>query len=115
MDRTRDLNRAGRVQQGSRHFLFRDGRNRGGSQIVIRIGPFAYCLATSSQVFTGAVPFNKTPSSAATLAIMNGGRPPRPAHPALTEKLWKLILRCWDQDPHLRPAVSGVLKVLGVP
>ena len=44
---------------------------------------------------------------------MSGKRPSRPIHPALTEQLWTSIQRCWDQDPHLRPEVSDVLKVLG--
>ena len=46
------------------------------------------------------------------LAIMRGERPPRPTHPALTDELWVLTQRCWNQDPHLRPEISKVLKVL---
>lgn len=45
--------------------------------------------------------------------IVNGERPPRPAHSTLTDELWSLIQRCWNQDPHLRPEVSEVVKVLG--
>ena len=43
---------------------------------------------------------------------MSGKRPSRPTHPALANPLWALIQRCWDQDPHLRPEVSEVLRVL---
>jgi len=75
-------------------------------------GPFAHCHSISSQVFTGAVPFNRNPPQAATLAIMAGERPPRPAHPQLTNRLWTLMQRCWNQDPLLRPEVSEVFKVL---
>lgn len=67
------------------------------------------------EVFTGAAPFNIHPSVAATLVIMQGQRPPRPDHPGLTEKLWKLMQRCWDQEPQLRPEMSEVLEVLQQP
>jgi hypothetical protein len=66
----------------------------------------------SMQVFTGAVPFSNGPSVMAMLAITQGKRPPRPTHPTFTENLWTLMQRCWDQDPHLRPEVSEVLRVL---
>ena len=66
----------------------------------------------SPQIYTGAVPFKNFPPPAATLAIMNGHRPPRPTHPTLTDQLWTLTQRCWDQKPHLRPEISKVLKLL---
>ena len=46
------------------------------------------------------------------LAIMRGERPQRPIHSALTNELWALTQRCWNQDPHLRPEIPKVLKVL---
>ncbi|KAF9643889.1 kinase-like protein [Thelephora ganbajun] len=64
------------------------------------------------EVFTGAVPFSDSPSFMAVLALMQGKRPPRPTHPAVTEDLWKLIQRCWDHDPRPRPAISEVLRIL---
>ena len=70
-----------------------------------------YCHLTS-QVFTGAVPFNGGLPAGAMLAIMGGKRPSRPTHQNFTDELWTLMQRCWDQDPHLRPDVPGVLKVL---
>ena len=72
----------------------------------------AYCNHAISQAFTGAVPFNYSLPAAAVLAIMNGTRPPRPIHSDFTDELWSLMRHCWDQDPHLRPEVSEVLKVL---
>ena len=51
----------------------------------------------------------------AMLATVQGERPPRPTHPTFTENLWKLIQRCWDQDPHLRPEASEILQVLTTP
>ncbi|KAF9789481.1 kinase-like protein [Thelephora terrestris] len=66
------------------------------------------------EVFTGAVPFNRSPSAAAMVMIMKGERPPRPTHQELTNDLWKIIQQCWNQDPHLRPEVSKILSVLGI-
>jgi hypothetical protein len=74
--------------------------------------PLAYYELSLPQVFTGAVPFSSSLSPAAMLAIMDGRRPPRPTHPVLTDQLWALVQHCWDQDPHSRPEVSEVLKVL---
>ena len=39
-------------------------------------------------------------------------RPPRPKHPGVTGPLWKLIQRCWNGDPRLRPEASEVLQIL---
>ena len=75
----------------------------------------AYCRLAPPQVFTGAVPFNNSLPAAAMLAIMGGRRPSQPTHPDFTDELWKLMRRCWDQEPHLRPDVSEVLKVLHGP
>ena len=74
--------------------------------------PLTYYELSLPQVFTGAVPFSSSLSPAAMLAIMDGRRPPRPPHPALTDQLWALVQRCWDQNSHSRPEVSEVLKVL---
>jgi len=63
------------------------------------------------QAFTGAAPFDNSPPAAAAVAIMRGDRPQRPPHPTLSNKLWALMKRCWDQDPRLRPEVSEVSRV----
>ena len=72
----------------------------------------AYCRFASTQVFTGAVPFNDSRSTAASLAIIQGGRPLRPTHPAFTEELWKLMQRCWDHTPSSRPEIPEVLQIV---
>jgi hypothetical protein len=72
----------------------------------------AYCHLSLSQVFTGEVPFNGSSSPAAMLEIMRGERPPRPTHPVLTDQLWALMRRCWDQDPRLRPEVVEISPIL---
>ena len=69
-------------------------------------------LYISIKVFTGAAPFDLQPSIAATVAIMQRGRPPRPTHPTLTDELWRLMQHCWNQEPHLRLEMSEVLQVL---
>ena len=71
-----------------------------------------YCGFALIQVFTGAVPFNGMRDVAAIHEIMSGKRPPRPHNPIFTTKLWKLMQRCWDDDPHVRPGVSDVLRTL---
>ena len=44
--------------------------------------------------------------------IMKGKRPRRPPHPDLTDGVWRLMERCWDQEPRSRPQMSDVLQVL---
>ena len=75
----------------------------------------AYRRSASIQVFTGTVPFSDHSSVTAVMTIIQGGRPPRPTHPAFTEHLWTLVQHCWDHGPHSRPEVSEVLRVLLTP
>ena len=79
------------------------------------LGVLAYCCFISTQVFTGALPFGDHQIFVAVLAIMEGQRPPRPTHPKFTEDLWKLVQRCWDQDPRERPEASETLNILLTP
>ena len=65
-----------------------------------------------SQVFTGAVPFSDTVTTAVTMAIIGGKRPPRPTHRQFTHQLWTLMQLCWDQDPRSRPQIFEVLRIL---
>jgi hypothetical protein len=46
---------------------------------------------------------------------MRGERPPRPTHPALTDELWALMRRCWDQQLSPRPEMAEVLRILHTP
>jgi len=46
------------------------------------------------------------------VGILSGKRPERPTHPSLTDELWDLIQRCWDQEPQLRPGISEVVSYL---
>ena len=56
-----------------------------------------------TKAFTGATPFGDKPPHAALSAIVDGERPPRPTHLSLTDNLWGLVQRCWDQEVHRRP------------
>ena len=49
------------------------------------------------------------------MAISRGERPPRPPFPALTNGLWELMKRCWDQDSRKRPRILEVLLTLNPP
>ncbi|KAF9644226.1 kinase-like protein [Thelephora ganbajun] len=66
------------------------------------------------EVFTGAVMFSDKPILGAMSAVVQGERPPRPAHRAFTDNLWTLMQRCWDHDPSLRPQASEVLEILAM-
>ena len=66
----------------------------------------------SIQIYTGAVPFESNPTTVAIVAIMAGRRPLRPTHATLTDDLWGLTNRCWDQEPHLRPETTELLRIL---
>ena len=86
--------------------------------IAVRYGPptargvVSHCYTTSTQAFTGAVPFNNLPDATAMLAVMDGRRPPRPSHPTFTDELWALTQRCWSVDSRLRPEALDVSRVL---
>ncbi|KAF9644348.1 kinase-like protein [Thelephora ganbajun] len=64
------------------------------------------------EAFACAAPFSSSPAPAAIMAILERKRPPRLAHSAFTDKLWVLTECCWDQEPHLRPEATEVLRVL---
>ena len=64
------------------------------------------------EVFTGEVPFRANREHLVPHLILLGKRPAKPNHPTLTEDLWHLIQRCWDDDPDLRPEASEVLQIL---
>jgi serine/threonine protein kinase len=65
----------------------------------------------STKAVTGAAPFGNNPY-AAVLAIARGERPPKPTNPILTDRLWLLMQRCWDQKAHQRPSASEILASL---
>jgi len=103
----------GETYQGSGYLFFRDGYDRSTSRAVYRAcRALAYCRFVSTQVFTGAVPFDGGSAMSVMLAIAQGKRPPRPTHPSFTADLWSLMRACWDDDPHSRPTISKVVTEL---
>ena len=83
--------------------------------MTTRERPPADRIDISTKAFTGAAPFDAHASITAALAVMRGERPPRPDHPELTDSLWGLMQRCWEQEPYLRPEMSQVLQAFGSP
>lgn len=45
--------------------------------------------------------------------MLNGGRPDRPDHPELSDRMWTMIQGCWMSNPAERTALSKVIAVLG--
>ena len=70
------------------------------------------CVIVSMKAFTGAIPFHNFQDVTAILEICKGGRPPRPTDSTLSDDVWVLMRRCWDQSPQLRPEMSGVVRDL---
>lgn len=64
------------------------------------------------KIFTGAVPFGNCPLVTSVTHIIQGKRPPRSPNPILTDDLWALTQRCWDQQPQLRPQMAEILKAV---
>ena len=66
------------------------------------------------QVFTGAIPFSHLGMAYQVVMdpVLLGMRPSRPTHPALTEPLWELMQRCWDEEPLLRPEAAEISRIL---
>lgn len=72
---------------------------------------FAMLMA---EVFHGSPPLGHLPGFNAALAIIGGKRPSRPTHPAVTERLWSFMQRCWDDDYNSRPEAAEVSEFLAV-
>ena len=101
MDCARNLGRLGNIWQGRRCFLVCDGHDRGLLPVAYSDLIFVEPPFVQTKVFTGAVPFSDQSPHAAMVAIAGGERPPRPTHPTLTDRLWTLTRRCWDQEADL--------------
>jgi hypothetical protein len=62
------------------------------------------------KIFSGKVPFHKWSNSTVIFRVVYGATPPRSDAPALTDKLWEIVERCWQKEPNKRPEVSVVLE-----
>ena len=73
---------------------------------------FAFAMVTV-EVFTGKVPFGDQADNNITFGIPNKKRPDKPStsdQVGLTDEMWRIIERCWDNDPGRRPPISDVVK-----
>ncbi|KZV82554.1 kinase-like protein [Exidia glandulosa HHB12029] len=81
---------------------------------VFGFAMFAY------EVYSGQIPYHTVPEHPGFSYVKSvwdlkvaGHRPERPSSGLLTDKLWDLIQRCWDQAPRLRPSMGTVVRELG--
>jgi hypothetical protein len=83
---------------------------------LLRYGPgnsrWADPIAHSLQAFTGKVPFYDLAPAATAVVVLAGKRPARPTYPVLTNDLWEIVKRCWNQEPRHRPDISEVVLCL---
>lgn len=75
-------------------------------------GTFIGHLIYQYKVLAGVFPFADSPPTTVAVDVLSGKRPERPSHPSLTDELWNLIQRCWEQDPQRRPGISDVARHL---
>ncbi|KAH8829979.1 kinase-like domain-containing protein, partial [Flagelloscypha sp. PMI_526] len=68
---------------------------------------------TALEVMTGKPPFPELGDAPAMLAVLAGKRPLRPLLiKSFTEELWKLVERCWAQEPEARPTFDDITLTL---
>ena len=89
---------------GIRRLCVWNGRIRGTGQSHTFTGHVTH----QYKVLAGVFPFANSPPTTVAVDVLSGKRPERPNHPALTDELWDLIQRCWDQVPQRRPGISDV-------
>ncbi|EMD32003.1 hypothetical protein CERSUDRAFT_127140 [Gelatoporia subvermispora B] len=74
---------------------------------------------TMWELFTGLVPFYKDNDGVVIRKVTSNIRPSYPPRSValsvgLTDTVWALMERCWDQDPLQRPDINEVLGVLSL-
>ena len=78
-----------------------------------RVDVFAFAML-AVEVFTGKVPFEEQADIKVAVAIADKmkrpGRPSTSDQVGLTDKVWRIIERCWDHDPGSRPPIRDVVK-----
>ncbi|KAF9778003.1 kinase-like domain-containing protein [Thelephora terrestris] len=66
------------------------------------------------EAFTGRAPFSDQGVVACVHSMSNDRRPAKPAHPEVSDGVWKLIKGCWKADPAKRRTIDEVVAVLEV-
>jgi hypothetical protein len=67
---------------------------------------------TDPQIFIERLPFSNIHQLAAIHLLTGGARPPRPPHPELSDRIWNMIQKCWDDDPSCRILIKDVVAIL---
>ena len=78
-----------------------------------RVDVFAFAML-AVEVFTGKVPFGDQADNNITFGIPNKKRPDKPStsdQVGLTDEIWTIIERCWDDDPGRRLPISDVVMM----
>ena len=73
---------------------------------------FAFAMF-AVEVFTGKVPFPEEPPAMASSRMLKGERPEMPQDAeqiGVTDEIWALLERCWQQDPKKRPTMKKVVR-----
>ena len=73
---------------------------------------------TRYQVLTGLCPFHHLGPYAVIIAVQKGEHPRRPPHVeslGFSDRLWELVLQCWDGSPSARPTAQELLHCLQDP
>ena len=79
-------------------------------RLVLDIEGLTVCLLL--KVFTRQIPFSELTDEDARKQILTGRRPGRPQKQDLTDQIWNMTTRCWQQDPLLRPKMMEVVQTL---
>ncbi|KIJ11645.1 hypothetical protein PAXINDRAFT_84205 [Paxillus involutus ATCC 200175] len=65
-------------------------------------------------VFEGKIPYHYVKRDAQIIMdISQGINPRRPMEPAIDDRDWELIQRCWRHEPHSRPSDEDVITFVG--
>jgi len=68
------------------------------------------------QVLTGEAPFREFKPAELAYHVSHGARPGKPANPmaiGISDPLWELIQKCWDDDRTRRPQIQEVVAGVG--
>ena len=96
------------LYQGIGLIFFWNGRVRG----TVPSHTFTGHVTHQYKILAGVFPFANSPPTTVAVDVLSGKRPERPNHPGITDELWDMIQRCWDQEPQERPGMADVARDL---
>ena len=70
---------------------------------------------TRRKVLTGCRPFYHLGQYAVVIAVLNGEYPKKPLNAGslgISDRLWRLLVQCWDESPSIRPTAQDLLRHL---